>query len=166
MTSNHLRLVRTIGLHAFSGFLLATSTPQVSADSFDVYCVPSTDGISTCSGWKDGGTLTCVSSTGGVASCNSSSGQKFTCTQDGGGVTTCQDPQTTNQSNLNDDCTYIGNGSFSCSNQPIKSADLIPSQITNENPINIPSNDLKLSIPSLIPWLMHKAFGGKTGILN
>lgn len=152
MKSNLGQCLRSTCLQGLSGLFLVTLTPQVSANSFDVFCVPSVDGVSTCSGWKDGGTLTCVSSTGGVASCKSSSGQRFTCTQDSGGVTTCQNPQTTPQSsNQNDDCTYIGNGSFSCANQPTNSPDLIPSQITSDNPINTPSNDFDITIPSLIP---------------
>jgi len=147
------RLPSSTCLQVLSGLLLATNAPAVVADTFDVYCVPSADGVSTCSGWRDGGTLTCVSSPGGVASCESSAGQQFTCTQDGSGVTTCQTPQgtTTQSSSQNDDCTYVGNGSFSCGNQPDKSPDLIPSPNISDDPIDIPNDDLKITIPSLIP---------------
>lgn len=136
-------------LSAFSGLLLAT---RVSADSFDVYCVPSVDGISTCSGWKDNETLTCVSSSGSVASCKNKSGQKFICTEDRNGITTCQNPhKTIEPSNQNDDCTYIGNGSFTCANQKNETTDLIPSPTVIDKQIKLDGNQLDDIIPSLIP---------------
>lgn len=141
---------------ATTGFLacllsLALPTP-VSADSFDVYCVPSVDGISTCSGWSDGGTLTCVSSPGGVASCQSSTGRQFTCTQDGSGVTTCENPnKPTGGVGKGDDCTYIGNGTFACGSQRSNSPDLLPSPNVINDPVTIPNDDVNLSIPNLIP---------------
>jgi hypothetical protein len=135
-----------------AGLLGCTAAGSASAQSFDVYCVPSADGVSTCSGWSDGGTLTCVSSVGGVASCRSSTGRQFTCVQDGSGVTTCQNPsKPTGRVGKGDDCTYIGNGSFSCGRQPKNNADLIPSPNLINDPINIPSDDMNLTIPSLIP---------------
>ena len=139
-------------MNVLSGVLLATCTTYARSNTFDVYCVPSVDGVSTCSGWEDGGILTCVSSTGGVASCGSSSGQNFTCTQDGAGVTTCQEPQKTNLSSENkDDCTYIGNGSFSCSKQSKRSKEMIPSPSISDESNSIPKIDLDTTIPSLIP---------------
>lgn len=133
--------------------ILAFALPlSVRADSFDVYCVPSTDGVSTCSGWSDGGTLTCVSSPGGVASCRSTTGRQFTCTQDGSGVTTCQNTvKPTGRAGKGDDCTYIGNGSFSCGRRLKNNADLIPSPNLNGDPISVPDDDVNLTIPSLIP---------------
>ncbi len=125
---------------------------QATADSFDVYCVPSVDGVSTCSGWSDGGTLTCVSSAGGVASCQSNTGRQFTCVQDSGGVTTCQNPlKTTGRSGKGDDCTYVGNGSFACSSQRKNSGDLLPSPSIIKDQISIPTVDMDLTIPDLIP---------------
>jgi hypothetical protein len=89
---------------------------------------------------------------GGVASCRSSTGRQFTCVQDGSGVTTCQNPsKPTGRVGKGDDCTYIGNGSFSCGRQPKNNADLIPSPNLINDPINIPSDDMNLTIPSLIP---------------
>lgn len=135
-----------------AGLMYCTLPNQAAADSFDIYCVPSVDGVSTCSGWSDGGTLTCVSSPGGVASCRSSSGRQFTCVQDGSGVTTCQNPtKPTGRVGKGDDCTYIGNGSFSCGRQPKNNADLIPSPNLINDPVTIPDDDVNLSIPSLIP---------------
>lgn len=87
--------------------------PVAKANTFDVYCVPSLDGVSTCSGWQRDQELQCVSSPGGVASCSSSGGAKFTCTQDASGLTTCEDNEVVpDRSQQN--CTAIGDGSFSC----------------------------------------------------
>ena len=89
--------------------------PVANANSFEVYCVPSLDGISTCSGWKKDKKIECISSPGGVASCRSSDGEQFTCTQDSSGVTTCGNIQI-NPGNTQQNCTAIGDGSFSCNN--------------------------------------------------
>ena len=87
------------------------------ANTFEVYCVPSLDGVSTCSGWESNQELQCVSSPGDVASCHSSGGAKFTCTQDASGLTTCEDTVSIpDQSQQN--CTAIGVGSFSCQDKP------------------------------------------------
>ena len=137
---------------AFISFFVLTDNP-VNAEEFNVYCVPSNDGVSTCSGWSDGGTLTCVSSPGGVASCKSSTGQQFTCVQDGSGVTTCKDPAIDGGSSTdNDDCTYIGNGSFNCVGRPKNSPDLIPSPNAINDIIDIPNPSINgdTSIPSLM----------------
>ena len=83
------------------------------ANTFDVYCVPSLDGVSTCSGWEQDQKLQCVSSPGGVASCRSSGGARFDCTQDVSGLTTCQNNKTI-PGQSHPKCTAIGNGSFSC----------------------------------------------------
>lgn len=102
---------------------LFSSTAKVNA--FEVYCVPSLDGVSTCSGWKHDEKLQCVSSPGGVASCRSSGGARFACTQDVSGLTTCENNKTfSSQSNQN--CTAIGNGSFSCQDDGL-------SQTSNKN---------------------------------
>ncbi|MFM8524168.1 MAG: hypothetical protein ACKOCM_00860 [Cyanobacteriota bacterium] len=120
------------------------------AESFDVYCVPSLNGVSTCSGWSDGGTLTCVASLGGVASCKSTTGRQFSCIQDGNGVTTCQNPnKVTGRSGKGDDCTFIGNGSFVCGRQPRSQPDLLPRPEVNNNPISFPDDNTTL--PSLFP---------------
>lgn len=130
---------------------LADSGPS-RAESFDVYCVPSLNGVSSCSGWSDGGTLTCVSSPGGVASCQSSTGRQFSCVQDGSGVTTCQNPNKgLGRSGKGDDCTFIGNGSFACGKQPKNRPDLLPSPNLIKDPITIPNDDVDISIPSLFP---------------
>ena len=87
------------------------------ANTFEVYRVPSLDGVSTCSGWQNNQEVQCVSSPGGVASCHSSGGAKLTCTQDASGLTTCEDSESLpEQSQQN--CTMIGDGSFSCQNEP------------------------------------------------
>jgi hypothetical protein len=138
---------------ALLGSALVLSTPlSVSADTFDVYCVPSVDGVSTCSGWSDGGTLTCVSSPGGVSSCQSSTGRQFTCIQDGSGVTTCQNPnKPMGRSGKGDNCVFIGNGSFTCNNSGKNSQglDLNPNLI--DDPITIPNSNFNTSIPNLFP---------------
>jgi hypothetical protein len=132
--------------------LLLNAPTAVRADSFDVFCVPSADGISTCSGWSDGGTLTCVSSAGGVASCQSTTGKRFTCVQSSRGVTTCQDPyKTAGRAGKGDNCVFVGNGSFNCDRKSRTRPDLIPSPELNRDLISIPDDDLDLSIPSLIP---------------
>ena len=147
----HYRNLKSSCLTAF-GLFLATSVTIVSADTLDVYCVPSVDGVSTCSGWKNGETLTCVSSSGGVASCKSSSEQDIICTQSSAGITTCQDPQsTTGASSENEDCSFIGNGSFICDKKQKTSSDLIPSPINTDDVTETPDRNLNLSIPSLIP---------------
>ena len=87
------------------------------ANAFEVYCVPSLDGVSTCSGWESNQELQCVSSPGGVASCHSSGGAKFTCTQDSSGLTTCED-NVTIPDRSQQNCTAIGAGSFSCQDEP------------------------------------------------
>ena len=100
-------------------------TPSAGANTFNVFCVPSLDGVSTCSGWKQDQKLQCISSPGGVASCRSSEGTQFACTQDVSGLTTCGNNEIIpSQSRQN--CTAIGNGSFTCeeneqSNTKIKS---------------------------------------------
>ena len=101
---------------SFSFILFASlfSVPA-NANTFNVYCVPSLDGVSTCSGWKENKNLECISSPGGVASCRSSEGDKFTCTQDSSGVTTCGNIQI-NPGNTQQNCTAIGGRSFSCNN--------------------------------------------------
>jgi hypothetical protein len=147
-----LPLSRPAAAGFLTGLLSLILPPSVSADSFDVYCVPSVDGISTCSGWSDGGTLTCVSSPGGVASCESTTGRQFTCTQDGSGVTTCQNPnKSPGRIGKGDDCTYIGNGTFTCGSQRKNSPDLLPSPNVVNDPIAIPNDDVNLTIPDLIP---------------
>lgn len=144
--------LRSLAWALASGWLCVLPPGPAMADSFDVYCVPSLNGVSTCSGWSDGGTLTCVSSLGGVASCRSSTGRQFSCVQDGSGVTTCQNPnKTTGRSGKGDDCTFIGNGSFSCNSQPNNRPDLLPSPNLIKDPINIPDDDVNISLPSLFP---------------
>ena len=92
----------------------------VKSKDYDVFCVPSLDGVSTCNGWRGNETLTCVASTGGVASCTSTAGEKVTCIEEPGGVTTCKNPNTADQvDSTNNDCTFIGNGSFRC-NEKVK----------------------------------------------
>ena len=144
--------LRRIGAALF-GSLLSLATPaSVSAGTFDVYCVPSVDGISTCSGWSDGGTLTCVSSSGGVASCQSSTGRQFTCVQDGSGVTTCQNPEKPmGRSGKGDNCVFIGNGSFNCSNSGKNGQNLTPSPNLIDDPISIPDSNFDATIPNLFP---------------
>lgn len=147
-----IKLIRPVLTSSFVFLLSLAQATSVSADTFDVYCVPSVDGISTCSGWSDGGTLTCVSSLGGVASCKSTTGRQFTCTQDGSGVTTCQNPsKPLGRVGKGDDCTYIGNGSFACGSQRKNNPDLLPSPSLVNDPISIPDDDVNLTIPSLIP---------------
>ena len=155
---NNLRsaIIRQLKTPATGGFLagllyLALPTP-VLADSFEVYCVPSLDGVSTCSGWSDGGTLTCVSSPGGVASCQSNTGRQVTCVQDGNGVTTCQNPQkTAGTAGKGDNCVYTGDGSFTCDRKSKNNPDLITSPDLIGDPIGIPNDDINITIPSLIP---------------
>jgi hypothetical protein len=147
-----LRIRWHLPLGILGGALLVVAPRPVLADAFNVFCVPSVDGISTCSGWSDGGTLTCVSSPGGVASCQSNTGRQFTCVQDGSGVTTCQNPQkTTGTSGKGDDCAYVGDGFFSCDRKRKNSPDLIPSPDLIGDPIGMPDDDVNLTIPSLIP---------------
>ena len=92
-----------------------TASGTALANTFDVYCVPSLEGVSTCSGWKKDQQLQCISSPGGVATCHSSDKEKFSCTQDVSGLTTCGNayvaPDKSQQS-----CTALGDGSFSCQN--------------------------------------------------
>ena len=98
----------------FPATLIASFLGSVAtANAFEVYCVPSLDGISTCTGWKQDQKLDCISSPGGVASCSASDGEKFTCTQDASGVTTCGDIQF-DPGKTHQNCTAIGDGSFSC----------------------------------------------------
>ena len=141
------------GRAALLGTALSFGAPiSVSANTFDVYCVPSVDGISTCSGWSDGGTLTCVSSSGGVASCQSSTGRQFTCVQDGSGVTTCQNPEKPmGRSGKGDNCVFIGNGSFNCNNSGRNSQNLTPSPNLIDDPIAIPDTNFDATIPNLFP---------------
>jgi hypothetical protein len=147
-----IKLVHPALAGSFAFLLSLAQATSVSADTFDVYCVPSVDGISTCSGWSDGGTLTCVSSLGGVASCESTTGRQFTCTQDGSGVTTCQNPsKPSGRVGKGNDCTYIGNGSFTCGSQRKNNPDLLPGPNVVNDPISIPDDDVNLTIPSLIP---------------
>jgi hypothetical protein len=123
-----------------------------AADDFNVYCVPSLDGVSTCSGWSDGGTLTCISSPGGVASCRSTTGRQFTCVQDSGGVTTCQNPsRVTGSATKGDNCVYIGNGSFQCEGKPKNSPQALPGTkiIIDSKPFK--NDSIDFDIPSLIP---------------
>lgn len=135
-----------------AGFFAIASPRDVLADTFNVFCIPSVDGVSTCSGWSDGGTLTCVSSVGGVASCRSTTGRQFTCVQDSGGVTSCQNPMKSGgRSGKGDQCTYIGNGSFSCGKQPKANGDLIPAPQVIDEPSSTSGEDMKLTIPGLIP---------------
>lgn len=105
-------------------WLLAFQSPG-RAD-FQVYCVSNSDGTVTCEGWQGGETLTCVGSRGGVSSCSTPSGRRFTCVMEAGGVTTCSDNRTNRPEADGTDCTFTGDGNFTCTPPTPRSAPLLP----------------------------------------
>ena len=94
-----------------------------------VYCHPSADGVSTCSGWKGNETLNCVSSIGNVASCTTQAGEKVTCTQDRNQISSCVGITKATSKKASQDieeCTFIGGGSYSCQNKKNGNNELLP----------------------------------------
>ncbi len=138
---------------------IASFTLPAKANTFDVFCVPSVDGVSSCTGWKGSQSLTCVASRGGVASCKSTTGDAFNCVQEAGGVTTCQSPPNDSMKDKNNNnCTFIGNGSFSCDKDPQKVESEVIKSPSVGNPFNlesqnnqIPHIDFDLTLPNEIP---------------
>lgn len=94
------------------GLLLAA--PRPAHADFDVFCVGNGDGTTTCEGWRGGETLTCAGSSGGVSTCSVPSGRRFTCVVARGGVTSCADNPANRPDADGTDCTFTGDGNFSC----------------------------------------------------
>ena len=111
------------------GSLLASITNVYPQTPRTLYCHPSADGVSTCSGWKGNETLNCVSSIGNVASCSTQAGEKVTCTQDRNQIASCVGiTKATSKKATQDieECTFIGGGSYSCQNKNNESNELLP----------------------------------------
>ena len=135
---------------------LAASVPGIlpaKTNAFEVYCVPSLDGVSTCQGWRGDQILNCVTSSGNVSSCRSSIGEEVTCIQEPGNITTCRDKSeiTKIKKGGSSACTSIGNGSYTCDE---KDSPAKTSIITGDEEIieivGRESTNLDLSIPSEI----------------
>jgi hypothetical protein len=107
-----------------SGLLLGA--PRPAHADFDVYCVSNGDGTTTCEGWRGGETLTCVGSRGGVSTCGTPSGRRFTCVVDLGGVTSCADNPSNRHDSDGTNCTFTGDGNFSCQPPRPRTAPLLP----------------------------------------
>ena len=103
--------------------LLATAAP---GRCFEVFCVANNDGTVTCEGWQGGEPLTCVASRGGVSSCSTPSGRRFTCVVEAGGVTTCADNPDGRPDANGTDCTFTGDGHFTCTPPAPKGDPLLP----------------------------------------
>ena len=113
----------------FASLLVDLARPLPAATSHFVYCHPSADGVSTCSGWKGNETLNCVSSIGNVASCSTQAGEKVTCTQDRNQISSCVGiTKATSKKDSQDieECTCIGGGSYSCQNKKNGNNELLP----------------------------------------
>ena len=125
-----VELIAMLSSILFFASLLANLTITLPAfASHFVYCHPSADGVSTCSGWKGNKTLNCVSSIGNVASCSTQAGEKVTCTQDRNQIAYCVGIiQATSKKARQDieECTFIGGGSYSCQNKKNGSDELLP----------------------------------------
>lgn len=103
---------RAVQLTLASGLLLLA--PAGPGRSFEVFCVSNSDGTVSCEGWQGGETLTCVASRGRVSSCSTPSGRRFTCVVEAGGVTTCSDNPDDRPDQNGTNCTFTGDGNFSC----------------------------------------------------
>jgi hypothetical protein len=112
---------------------LVLSLP-LRAESFQVYCVSNNDGTVTCEGWRGGETLTCVSSQGRVNTCSTPSGRPFTCLIDPGGVTSCSDSHADRPPNDDTNCTFTGDGNFTCQPPKPASPPLLPGPRLPESP--------------------------------
>ena len=135
---------------------VAASIPGIlpaKSNAFDVYCVPSLDGVSTCQGWRGDQILNCVTSSGNVSSCRSSIGEEVTCIQEPGNITTCRETSeiTKLKKGGSSACTSIGNGSYTCDeeNSPAKTS-IITSDEEIIDIVGGESTNLDLSIPSEI----------------
>ncbi|MCS5690758.1 hypothetical protein NZK33_02015 [Cyanobium sp. FGCU-6] len=118
------------------------------AQQFQVFCVSNNDGTVSCQGWRGGETLTCISSRGGVSSCSTPSGRRFTCVIEPGGVTTCSDPRADGSGRPDTDCTFTGDGNFTCTPPRPPSQPLLP------GPRLIPSTGLP-SLPTTPPVITN-----------
>ena len=135
---------------------LAASVPGIlpaKTNAFEVYCVPSLDGVSTCKGWKGDQILNCVTSRGNVSSCRSSIGEEVTCIQEPGNITTCRDTSETTKINKDGSsaCTSMGNGSYTCDEKdsPTKTS-IITSVEEIIDIVGSEGTDLDLSTPKII----------------
>lgn len=147
--ARHLRALACVaGL-----WVLALEAPG-RAD-FQVYCISNSDGTVTCEGWQGGEVLTCVASPGGVSSCSTPSGRRFTCVMEAGGVTTCSDSRANRPDAGGTDCTFTGDGNFTCRPPAPKSAPLlpgprIPGLNAPDRPIqSVPDRDPLINSPSV-----------------
>lgn len=107
------------------GATLVAATRSARAD-FSVYCVANGDGTTTCEGWRGGETLTCVGSRGAVTSCSTPGGRRFTCVLEPGGVTTCADNPANRPDADGTNCTFTGDGTFSCQPPAPRAQPLLP----------------------------------------
>lgn len=107
-----------------TGLLLAA--PHPARADFDVFCVANGDGTTTCEGWQGGETLTCVGSRGAVTTCSTPRGRRFTCVLEPGGVTTCADNPANRTDQNGTDCTFTGDGNFTCRPPAPRSQPLLP----------------------------------------
>ena len=131
--------------------------PPAQAQEFQVYCINSGDGTTTCSGWDGGETLTCVNDAGGVSSCSTPSGRSFICVLDSGGVASCSRGQGVSDFDKSHvggtDCTFTGDGNFTCSPPQRKQPALLsPPTLTqpvviDEPPMINPDVDFNLIQP-------------------
>lgn len=96
------------------------------AQQFQVFCVSNGDGTTTCEGWRGGETLTCVGSRGAVTTCTTPSGRSFTCVLEPSGVTTCADNPSNRPDADGTDCTFTGDGNFTCQPPAPRSRPLLP----------------------------------------
>lgn len=117
-------LRRTVQLTLASGLLLLAAAGP--GRCFEVFCVANSDGTVSCEGWQGGETLTCAGSRGGVSSCSTPSGRRFTCVVQPGGVTSCSDNPANRPDQNGTNCTFTGDGHFSCEPPPPRSKPLLP----------------------------------------
>ena len=121
---------------SLAGLLLISVLPtSVHGQSFEVYCTNNSDGTTSCSGWEGGETLTCVNNIGGTSSCSTGSGRGFVCIRESGGVATCRKSSNGAMDkplNGNTDCTFTGEGNFTCTPPQRRRQQLIPGPVITQ----------------------------------
>lgn len=118
--------MRCCGADLLIGCSLLFLAAAGPAPAFEVFCVSNNDGTTTCEGWQGGETLTCVASRGGVSSCSTPRGRRFTCVIEPGAVTTCRDHAANRSDPNGTNCTFTGDGNFSCEPPRPRSEPLLP----------------------------------------